>query len=186
MGFHHVALATKDPEATHRFYSGAMGFELVKVVSARTPTGTGWSRHFFYDTTGSGATAADSTGMIAFWELRDEAIGDDWRPGLSKSVGLPSWVNHLAWDAPTLDALEAHKQRWREHGITVAQVDHGFCTSIYATDPNGIMVEFCCTTRAFTDEERGSAERMLFAAEPELEPDPEVRLFEPMPAPALA
>src|SRR2546421_509771 len=32
MAFHHVALATRDLEATHRFYTEAMGFELVKAV----------------------------------------------------------------------------------------------------------------------------------------------------------
>jgi catechol 2,3-dioxygenase-like lactoylglutathione lyase family enzyme len=31
MGFHHLAIATKDVKATHGFYTGAMGFELVKV-----------------------------------------------------------------------------------------------------------------------------------------------------------
>ena len=32
MGFHHVAFATNDLEATHRFYSEAMGFTLVKAT----------------------------------------------------------------------------------------------------------------------------------------------------------
>ena len=31
MAFHHVAIATRDLDATHRFYSEAMGFELVRV-----------------------------------------------------------------------------------------------------------------------------------------------------------
>jgi catechol-2,3-dioxygenase len=30
----------------------------------------------------------------------------------------------------------------------ILQVDHGWATSIYTTDPNGIMVEFCVTTDA--------------------------------------
>ena len=37
MGFHHVALATHDTAATHRFYTEVMGFELVKVVACRDP-----------------------------------------------------------------------------------------------------------------------------------------------------
>ena len=36
MGFHHVALATRDLAATHAFYTEAMGFELVKAVVAPT------------------------------------------------------------------------------------------------------------------------------------------------------
>jgi hypothetical protein len=36
-----------------------------------------------------------------------------------------------------------------EAGIEhIMQIDHGWCTSIYTLDPNGIMVEFCVTTDA--------------------------------------
>ncbi len=38
MAFHHVAITTKDLDATHRFYTEAMGFELVKVEAQPTPT----------------------------------------------------------------------------------------------------------------------------------------------------
>ena len=37
MAFHHVALATRDTAATHRFYTEVMGFELVKVVVGPQP-----------------------------------------------------------------------------------------------------------------------------------------------------
>jgi catechol 2,3-dioxygenase-like lactoylglutathione lyase family enzyme len=172
MGFHHVALATKDTAATHAFYTDVMGFELKKVVAAPTPGGHGgWSKHFFYDT--------GSEGMIAFWELHDDKIGDGYRTDLGRSLGLPGWVNHLAFDAPTMEDLERHRERWRSHGITVAQVDHGFCVSIYATDPNGVMVEFSHTTRPFTDDEARLAHERLLDPSPELDPDYPVQLFEP-------
>src|SRR5215468_11723354 len=44
MGFHHVAIATRDLAATHRFYTEAMGFELAKVVAGKSPEG-GWAKH---------------------------------------------------------------------------------------------------------------------------------------------
>ena len=47
MGYHHVALATKNIEAIHLFYEGVMGFQLVKVEVAPSPEG-GWAKHFFY------------------------------------------------------------------------------------------------------------------------------------------
>ena len=98
MGFHHVALATKDTAATHDFYTRVMGFQLVKVVAAPTPGDKGgWSKHFFYDT--------GANGMIAFWELHDDDIGHDFPTDLNRSLGLPWWVNHLAFDAPTLEDL---------------------------------------------------------------------------------
>ncbi|NDH24120.1 MAG: VOC family protein, partial [Actinobacteria bacterium] len=34
MGISHIALAVKDLEATHRFYTDVMGFDLVKVEIA--------------------------------------------------------------------------------------------------------------------------------------------------------
>ncbi|MBK9179954.1 MAG: VOC family protein [Acidimicrobiales bacterium] len=178
MGFHHVALATRDLEATHRFYTEVMGFRLVKVVAGATPEQTGWSKHVFYET-GNGE-------LIAFWELHDPAIGDEFPTDLNRSIGLPVWVNHVAFDAPTLADLEAHTRRWREHGITVAEVDHDFCISIYATDPNGIMVEFCHTVRPFTPDELDHAQRVVLASEVALEATPPVRIHRPLGAPTPA
>jgi catechol 2,3-dioxygenase-like lactoylglutathione lyase family enzyme len=179
MAFHHIALATRDLAATHRFYTEVMGFRVIKVVVAPTPEEKGWAKHVFYDT-GNGE-------MIAFWDIHDADIeAGAWTGDLSKVIGLPEWVNHVAFDAPTLDDLEARKQHWREHGLTVMEIDHGFCTSIYASDPNDILVEFCCTTRAFTDEEVTTAPRLVHVAKPELESPPDIKVFEPIEAPAPA
>ena len=49
MAFHHVALATTDLDATHRFYTEAMGFTLVRTVVAPTGSPGGWAKHVFYD-----------------------------------------------------------------------------------------------------------------------------------------
>jgi catechol 2,3-dioxygenase-like lactoylglutathione lyase family enzyme len=173
MGFHHVALATRDTAATHRFYTEVMGFELVKVVvspsmadGATAPTG--WSKHFFYDTDGSGVRGSDA-GMIAFWEIHDDTIGNDFPVNINRAAGLPWWVNHLAFDAPTADDLVRHRERWRDHGHTVLEIDHDFCRSIYITDPNGNMVEFCHTTRPFTDDELARAQQVLLDGAPTLD-----------------
>ena len=56
MGFHHVAFATRDLPATHRFYTHVMDFALAKVVAAKSPEG-GWAKHVFY--------AMDGGDMIA-------------------------------------------------------------------------------------------------------------------------
>ena len=76
MPFSHIALATSDIEATHRFYTGPMGFRLAKVVAAPTPGDTGWARHVFYDC-GEGE-------YIAFWDIHDATIpavrGDLYEP----------------------------------------------------------------------------------------------------------
>jgi catechol 2,3-dioxygenase-like lactoylglutathione lyase family enzyme len=171
MAFNHVAFATRDLAATHAFYTEVMGFRLVKVVVAPTESG-GWARHVFY--------ATGDKGMIAFWDLHDESIAPDFPTDLSKSHGLPAWVNHLAFDAPTTEAFEAHKQRWREHGHTVAEVDHGFCESIYVADPNGILVEFCHDKRPLDASDAQEAERLLFALSPPLEEPPPVTIHRPV------
>jgi hypothetical protein len=87
---------------------------------------------------------------------------------LSAGLGLPVWTNHLAFDARDLDGIESHKRRWLDNGHDVAEIDHGWCTSIYAMDPNGILVEWCATTRAFSDADRADAERLLTVDKPPL------------------
>ena len=58
------------------------------------------------------------------------------------------------------------------------RIDHGWCTSIYADDPNGITVEFCTSTREFTDDDRAEAATRWPASKPELDQaPPEVEFF---------
>lgn len=171
MPFNHVALATRDLDASHRFYTEVMGFRLAKVVVAPTPDDTGWARHVFYDC-GDGE-------YIAFWDLHDATI-DNYSTDLSKSLGLPGWVNHLAWDGVDEDTYQSHLQRWREQGHTVAEVDHGFCKSIYTTDPNGIMVEFCLMTKVLGADDEAQARVLLQAETPDLEQAPPVVIHKPL------
>ncbi len=171
MAFHHVALATKDIAATHDFYTRIMGFRLVKVVTGPTPGG-GWAKHVFYDT-GRGE-------MIAFWDLHDPKIGRSFRVDHAQSLGLPEWVNHFAFTASSLEELAAIRTRWQEHGLGVLEIDHEWCTSIYVTDPNGVLVEFCCTTREFTADEIAEAERLLADPAPPLEAPAKPRFHRPL------
>ncbi|MCC5953878.1 MAG: VOC family protein [Acidimicrobiia bacterium] len=164
MPFHHVALATKDLAATHRFYTELMGFELVKVVTGPTEHVDGWAKHVFYDTGGD---------YLAFWELHDDEQ-PDFPTDISTGVGLPAWVNHLAFRAELAD-LEGLRRRWQDAGIDVAEIDHGFCVSIYATDPNGILVEWCADVRPLDDDDRRQAEQRLHNPRPDLDPAPEPR-----------
>ena len=158
MGFHHVALATSDLEVTHRFYTEAMGFDLAKVVVAGTPEG-GWAKHAFYDT-------ADG-GYIAFWELHGDY--PTFESGMSRAVGLPDWVNHLAFRADDDAHLEAAKKRWLDLGLDVFEVDHGFCRSIYTNDNNGTLVEWCMDVRPLDEDDRSDALAAIHDPAPELE-----------------
>ena len=168
MGFHHVALAAKDIQRTHAFYTEAMGFELVKAVVAGTENPGGWAKHLFYDTGGHG--------QLAIWDLHDDAIGD-FDPAISTGLGLPAFVNHVAFFADDLDDLDRRKQRWLDTGNDVAQIDHGWCMSIYTNDPNGILVEWCADTRVLTEAERDQALAILDDPAPPLDPMPAMELF---------
>jgi catechol 2,3-dioxygenase-like lactoylglutathione lyase family enzyme len=165
MPIHHVALVTDDLAATHRFYTEAMGFTLAKVVIGPTDTPGGWARHVFYDT---------GDGLMAFWELHDDAL-PKVDPAISTGIGLPAWVNHLAFRVGP-EGLEPHLDRWLGFGLEVVELDHEFCVSLYTTDPNGILVEWCSDARPLDATDRAEAESLLFDPAPRLDPLPSVRL----------
>jgi catechol 2,3-dioxygenase-like lactoylglutathione lyase family enzyme len=172
MAFHHLALATRDLPGTDHFYREVMGFRLVKLVAAPTPEG-GWAKHVFYDT-------GDGT-LIAFWELHVEAIGDAFPTDLNRSIGLPPWVNHVAFASPSLEDLATRRAHWQEHGLTVVEIDHEWCRSIYASDPNGITVEFCCTTAGLSAADEAWATANVGAADVALdEGAPEMIVHKPL------
>jgi catechol 2,3-dioxygenase-like lactoylglutathione lyase family enzyme len=172
MGFHHVAVAVRDLAATHRFYTEACGFELVKSNVAPTDAPGGWAKHVFYDTGGSG-TEGQPGPMIAFWELHDDRMVD-FDPAISTGLGLQPWVNHIAFSATDLDDLAARRNRWLHHGHDVVEIDHGFCRSVYCNDPSGTLVEFCTDTAPYTEDDKVRALAALNDPAPELEPGPDV------------
>ena len=170
MAFHHVAITTKDLDATHRFYTEAMGFELVKVEAApddRSRAGPGTSST-------TPATARCSRSGTSTTPMLDE-----YGTEISTGLGLPPWANHIAFDSPDLDDLKVRLERWLDNGLDCVRIDHGWCTSIYADDPNGITVEFCASTREFTDDDRAAGQRAARRVEAARsnEPTPEVEFF---------
>ena len=79
-------------------------------------------------------------------------------------------MNHIAFEARDRDDLEARKRRLLEHGVDVTEIDHRWCVSIYANDPNDILVEFCWTSVEFTAADSEEALRVLNDASPEIVP----------------
>jgi catechol 2,3-dioxygenase-like lactoylglutathione lyase family enzyme len=159
-GFHHVAYACRDIEATHRFYEELMGFQLVHTEVETFDRG-GYFRHTFYDL-GDGS-------CLAFFDVHGVGEREGWTTEISKGNGLPVWVNHVAFRA-THEQQEAVRARMSAAGVSpLMDVDHGWCQSLYYLDPNGIMVEMCCDTPGFApDPER--ARQLLTATERAAEP----------------
>lgn len=170
MSFHHLAITTRDMPATHAFYSEAMGFRLAKVIKQTMPRS--WAKHFFYDT-GNGQ-------LMAFWELHDERLDDERSISISKGLGLPSWSNHIAFGAESVDDLHAKRDRLLDCGHEVTEIDHGWCHSIYVTDPNDILVEFCVTTHEFAEADDRVALRAV--TEDDIPEGPPADVIQHMPA----
>lgn len=167
MAYHHLALAAKDMKATHEFYEGIMGFELVKVEVAPIMTG-GWGKHFFYRMNG------EDSRFIAFWELHDTEGSEDYVYDINAAAKLPPGTNHYSFSVDSKQELEDWRQKWLAAGLDVFEIDHNWCHSIYTRDPNGNSVEFCLTTGTFTDSDRQRALDALSETE-----------FNPSPAPAF-
>ncbi len=151
---HHVAFTTRDAEATYDFYTNTLGMPLVRTENHLH--GDGWFRHFFFDMGGGEA--------LAFFAIGDVGEQADYKTEISTGLGLPIWTNHIAFRLDTLDELDAMNARMQQNGIdAIKRIDHGWCTSIYAADPNGIMIEFCVTTNAdqFGDQTEEEALRLL-------------------------
>ncbi len=94
---------------------------------------------------------------IAFFDLPSS-------PPAQADPNTPSWVNHIAFEVPSMAALEEGKRRLEAAGIDVlGPKDHRFCQSIYFFDPNGIRLEMTVRTEA-----PGELDRMEVAATEQL------------------
>ena len=138
-GFHHVAFACKDIEATVRFYDELLGFPLVHTEIQGNEDH--YMRHIFFDL-GDGSS-------LAFFDLHNVGEPEGFKTDISTGMDLPIWVNHFAFRADQARYDEV-KATMAEAGIEpVMEQDHDWCQSVYFADPNGIMIEFCMDTPGF-------------------------------------
>ena len=132
-GFHHVHFACREIEETVDFYDDLLGFPLVHTEVEGEEAH--FMRHIFFDL-GDGSS-------LAFFDRHDVGEPEDMKTDISTGMGLPLWVNHLAFRADAARVAEV-KEKMTEAGIEpVMDLDHGWCHSVYYKDPNGIMIEFC-------------------------------------------
>ncbi len=120
---HHAAWITRDQEATRHFYEDILGLPLVATWAERAPaTGREYCHTFF---------ALADGGALAFFQYADQ----DEHPVELQSPG------HIAFecDAETQGGIKA---RLDANGYPVRVTDHGYCVSLYVTDPNNLRLEF--------------------------------------------
>ena len=154
-GINHLALVCRNMQDTVDFYTGVLEMPLVKTVAL--PDG---GQHFFFDCGGGSSIAF-------FWWSETPAEA----PGVASVRQFPAdaktavgSMNHLAFNVAA-DELEACLGRLDragvEHfpmvlnhddsamGVAGEMHDGVFVRSVYFKDPNGIMMEFAASTRAF-------------------------------------
>lgn len=131
-GVNHLALVTPDMDATVRFYTEAMGMDLVATMGNGDPEEPYPFRHYFFSLGGRST--------LAFFEWP----GVD--TGAPKPAGIPvagREYDHVSFNLETVEDLLALRQRLTQHGHEVSDVvDHTVFYSLYFSDPvNGAALE---------------------------------------------
>jgi glyoxylase I family protein len=130
---HHTAFVTRDMEATRAFYEDVLGFPLVQTWAERDVL-FGKERiycHCFFG-------LADGS-ALAFFQFVDPDDQAEFGPELA-----PSPFRHIALnvDQETQQELEARIAKAGIEAPATYVLEHGYCRSVYVTDPNGMILEF--------------------------------------------
>jgi catechol 2,3-dioxygenase-like lactoylglutathione lyase family enzyme len=130
---HHNAYVTKDMEATRAFYEDVIGLPLMATWSESDEL-FGAVRTYCHCFFGLG-----DGGALAFFQFANPEDQAQFGPEIPFSP-----FHHIALnvDKETQDAIERRIKAagYTEPGHFV--LEHGYCRSVYATDPNGLIVEF--------------------------------------------
>ncbi len=115
----HLVLNVKDLEASTKFYTEVLGFEISVQRPAATFLTCGMIHH-----------------DLALFQAPEGAL-----EVTKGQIGL----NHFAVQVEDLDALKQTYQSLKDHGaILDHNTDHGMTSSVYFYDPDGIRIEFYC------------------------------------------
>jgi catechol 2,3-dioxygenase-like lactoylglutathione lyase family enzyme len=130
---HHTAYVTKDQEATRAFYEDVLGFPLLATWSEADEL---FGAVRVYCHTFFGLADGSALAFFQFADPADQALFD---PEL-----LPSPFRHIAMKVDA-DGQAELARRLEDAGWLPEQtfvLEHGYCRSLYTTDPNGMVLEF--------------------------------------------
>jgi len=140
---HHVAYRCNDAVETANFYQEYLHMDFILGISEdRVPSTSELSpyMHIFMD--------AGNGNILAFFELPDS-------PPMGRDPNTPDWVQHIAFQLESEEALMAAKAELEAKGLdVVGPTDHKILKSIYFFDPNGHRLELTTitATREMMDE----------------------------------
>ena len=126
-GIHHLAMVTRDMDATIHFWRDLLGTRLVAGL------GNGKYRHYFFE-----LSPADTIAFFEWEGVERIPLKDHGVP-----VKGPFAFDHVSLGVASDRDLVALKGKLETAGFWVSEIiDHGFIHSIYAFDPNRIPIEF--------------------------------------------
>ena len=143
-GVHHLAIATRDAKAQVEFFTQVCGMELVAMYWMHGVENTVHALLRLGDRSSLALVQAPTMQSI-------EAKLGVSHPGFTAGDVAGGAMQHVAFNVDSEADLLALRDRLRTHGhFVMGPIDHGLCQSIYATAPEGLMIEFS-TSRAPID-----------------------------------
>ena len=117
----HVVLNVKDVEASTKFYTDIIGFQIAKQSDTATFLTCGKIHH-------------------------DLALFQSKQPDVKIKDGLG--LNHMALQVEDFDMLTKYWEKLMQNDITIDRTtDHGMTSSIYLEDPDGNGIELFCNNQ---------------------------------------
>jgi glyoxylase I family protein len=127
---HHNAYVVRDQRRTRRFYEDVIGVPMVACWTERDEVFGGMRVycHTFFQLADGGA--------LAFFQFEDEGDYERFGPQFR-----PTPFIHIALKT-TAETQAAIAVRLGRAGCEHFVIEHGYCRSLYATDPDGLNLEF--------------------------------------------
>jgi catechol 2,3-dioxygenase-like lactoylglutathione lyase family enzyme len=152
---HHTAYVTHDMEATRKFYEEVIGLPLVATWCEADEL-FGELRTYCHCFFGLG-----DGGALAFFQFARPQDQAEFGPKMPFSP-----FHHIALnvDAETQKAIERRIQAAGYKEPQTYVLEHGYCRSVYVTDPNGMILEFTLdapNAEAINETRRGVAHEEL-------------------------
>ena len=129
---HHIAYVVKDQNATRHFYEDVVGLPLIATWAEVNEFQAFPGRQVEYCHTFFGL--ADGA-ALAFFAFADDDVYEAISPKIRNGFTHPAI-------SVSRDAQQQMKSRLDAAGYAPYFIDHGYCLSLYVSDPDGMVLEF--------------------------------------------
>ncbi len=139
---HHTARVVKNQEVTRQYYEDLLGMPLVAT----------WTENNEFPGVGKVSFCHTFFGLadgsaLAFFQFAKPEVHEVFK------AKTQTGFNHLAL-AVSREDQDSIRERLEAAGRSVVTIDHGYCLSIYTTDPDELNLEFTSDPSNATDIDR--------------------------------